>query len=501
MLGFPYFFGTSIGMNSSPSVAASLSNDARKGLAILSLAKAEPIARLADREGVSRQFLYRQKQKAEEALDQAFAAESEDVLFHLPVTEAWLNQLMLALILTCHSSYRGVKELLRDLFDIPVSIGTIHNRLQAAAARACVINRSQNLSAVRVGLHDEIFQGSMPVLTGVDAASTYCYLLAAAEHRDADSWAVHLLDANAQGFDPDHTIADAGQGLRSGQKEALGDIPCHGDVFHIQQQCESLANVLARVAMGATSRREALDEKMDAAKENGCGNKLSTPLTLARQAEKRAGQLARDVKTLVHWLAHDILALAGPVLEERQMLFDFIVAELRQQERLDPPRIRPVRTALEKQRDALLAFAGVLDEKLAGIAQDCDAPLYLVRDVCLLQRKSPSLNAYWQRWNSLHKKLGAKFQRVADAVVHAMKNIPRASSLVENLNSRLRNYFFLRRQLGAPYLNLLQFFLNHRTFLRSQRSERVGKSPNELMTGQSHPHWLELLGFTRFQLS
>jgi hypothetical protein len=145
-------------------------------------------------------------------------------------------------------------------------------------------------------------------------------------------------------------------------------------------------------------------------------------------------------------------------------------------------------------------FAGVLDEKLAGIAQDCDARLHLVRDVCLLQRKPPSSTAYWQRWNLLYKKLGGKFQRVVDAVVDAMKNIPRASSLVENLNSRLRNYFFLRRQLGAPYLNLLQFFLNHRTFLRSQRPERVGKSPKELMTGQSHSHWLELLGFTRFQL-
>jgi hypothetical protein len=38
-------------------------------------------------------------------------------------------------------------------------------------------------------------------------------------------------------------------------------------------------------------------------------------------------------------------------------------------------------------------------------------------------------------------------------VVEAMKHIPRASSLVENLNSRLRNYFSLRRQLGAPELS------------------------------------------------
>ena len=66
---------------------------------------------------------------------------------------------------------------------------------------------------------------------------------------------------------------------------------------------------------------------------------------LARQTEQQACQLARDMKTLVHWLAHVILALAGPGLVDRQGLFDFIVAELRHREHLDPPRIRPVRTA------------------------------------------------------------------------------------------------------------------------------------------------------------
>ena len=78
-----------------------------------------------------------------------------------------------------------------------------------------------------------------------------------------------------------------------------------------------------------------------------------------------------------------------------------------------------------------------------------------------------------------------------------MQAIPQASSLVENFNSRLRTYFFLRHQLGQPYLRLLQFFLNHRTFMRSRIAERTGKSPKELMTGEKHPHWLELLGFQR----
>jgi hypothetical protein len=43
-----------------------------------------------------------------------------------------------------------------------------------------------------------------------------------------------------------------------------------------------------------------------------------------------------------------------------------------------------------------------------------------------------------------------------------MADTPRCSSLVENLNARLRTYFTLRRHLGGSYLDLLQFFLNHR---------------------------------------
>jgi hypothetical protein len=91
--------------------------------------------------------------------------------------------------------------------------------------------------------------------------------------------------------------------------------------------------------------------------------------------------------------------------------------------------------------------------------------------------------------------MGHKSHVGFDVVKLAMANTPRCSSIVENLNSRLRNYFTLRRQLGVEYLSLLQFFLNHRTFLRSRVSERVGKSPKQLMTGQEHPHWLTLLEF------
>ena len=52
----------------------------------------------------------------------------------------------------------------------------------------------------------------------------------------------------------------------------------------------------------------------------------------------------------------------------------------------------------------------------------------------------------------------------------------RASSLVENLNSRLK-LLLLRRQLGNDDLTLLQFFLNHRRYLRSEDPRESARVP------------------------
>src|ERR1700682_4284296 len=162
----------------------------------------------------------------------------------------------------------------------------------------------------------------------------------------------------------------------------------------------------------------------------------------------------------------------------------FIVKELGVREHQDARRIRPVLVALQNQRDDLLAFAGVLDEKPAAIAQAEQVPDDLVRAACVLHRKPTTSPAYWQGWNRLRSKLGSQFHAVFAAVARAMEQTPRSSAPVENLNSRLRNSFTLRRHLGNSYLDLLQFFLNHRRFLRSRRAERTGRSPHELMAGQ-----------------
>ncbi|MGB3789148.1 MAG: hypothetical protein WA949_14140 [Phormidesmis sp.] len=49
-------------------------------------------------------------------------------------------------------------------------------------------------------------------------------------------------------------FADGGSGLRSGQKAAMPEVPCHGDVFHIQHQFEQVANGLIRYVQGGPAR-------------------------------------------------------------------------------------------------------------------------------------------------------------------------------------------------------------------------------------------------------
>ena len=484
-------------MTSTTFPAAKLLPTQRIELAIQAIKGSVNISHLASENKVSRKFVYQQKNRALEAITDAFApnAADDEVLFYLPVTKAWLRQVVLALTLICRSSYRGVVEFMRDILGVPISLGSVHNLNQLAAQRAGDINSTQDLSQIRVGLHDEIFHCNEPVLVGVDAHSTYCYLLSSAQHRDADTWAIHLMYACDQGFNPDYLVADQGTGLRAGQIIVWKDKPCHGDVFHMLQQCESLANVLASVAQGTTTRCQDLGLKMDAAKADRVGRKFARQLGKARQAEVQTAQLAKDIKTLTQWLNRDVLELAGPCLAIRLELYNFVTDEVRAREHLDKKRIGKVRVALQNQRDDLLAFAGVLDSKLEAIAQTHTLPMALVRQACVLQRKPDTSQAYWHGWSELCSQMGHKCHAVFEAVMQAMAETPRCSSMVENLNSRLRNYFTLRRQLGGEYLGLLQFFLNHRTFLRSRVAQREGKSPKQLMTGESHPHWLTLLGF------
>jgi hypothetical protein len=484
------------------SVAARLDGQARQQLALAALS-GEPVSQLAAEHHVSRKFVYQQLHKAHQGLDRVFdpPAPPKELLFWLPVTKPWLRSLVLALTLVCHSPLRGVSELLADLFDCPLSLGTVHNIVGDAVAAARRVHAAEDLSAIRIGTHDEIFQAGDPVLVGVDAHSTYCYLLSPEEHRDADTWGVRLLDLAQRGFRPDATIADFAKGLRSGQEQALSGVPCRGDVCHGLHDVGTLVRHLEGRAYDALEAVERLhrQQRQHAWHHGRKDPSVAQHLRLAQQAADEAVALADDVATLFGWLRRDILALAGPDQPTRRALLDFVVAELAQREGQCPQRVRPVRVLLANRGADLLAFAEQLDRDLAALASQWHVHPTLLREMLQTQQLSERDSRRWQRTACHRQQLGGRYHGLNAAVAALAARVVRASSLVENVNSRLRNYFFLRRQLGPDYLELLRFYLNHRRFPRSERAERVGKSPAELLGGHEHAHWLELLGYQPFR--
>src|SRR4051794_23229935 len=294
--------------------AKQLGPSQRQRLALDAIIGSAPISRIARQQQVSRKFIYHQAHRAQQALDHAFTpappAGDDRVLFYLPVTKAWIRQLVLALILIAHASVRGVTELLRDLFDYHTSVGTVHNIVEQAVDAARRVNERQDLSRVRIGADDEIFQARRPVLVGVDAESTYCYLLSQEEHRDADTWGVRLLELADRGFAPEATVADFASGLRAGHEQALPGVACRGDVFHALKELTPLVRYLENRAYETIKARTKLERKQ-AATERRRGRKgqdLAQKLRSARQAEVKAIPLAGDVAVLGRWLREDILA-------------------------------------------------------------------------------------------------------------------------------------------------------------------------------------------------
>jgi hypothetical protein len=482
--------------------AKAMDVEQRQDVAIQAMAGTVTITQLADQLHVSRKFIHAQVDRAQEALEQAFAPAAADdkVLFNLPVTKSWLRQVVLSLLLNCHSCYRGVIAHFADCLDYSISLGTIHNIARDAVGKARTCNERVPLDRIYIGLLDEIFQTQLPVLVGVDAGSTYCFLLSQEDNRDAVTWGVRLLELKDRSFNPEAFVADFGSGLRAGHALAFPEKPCRGDVFHAQQTVVPVVTALENRAYELINQRDQCERKAaNYQRRHGRADKTrAQQLRHLRPAEAQAIALADDVALLARWLGEDVFALAGPSYADRQLLYDFIVAELRGRAHLCPHRLAPLCQFLDNHRDELLAFVEQLDRDLAVLASDFQVTAETVRDLLHLQTLLATDPRRRQREADLRQLLGERFDAVQQAVRKLAKRTVRASSAVENLNSRLRKYFFLRRQLGCDYLVLLQFFLNHRPFPRSKHKERVGKSPSELLTGQPHPHWLEMLGYTRF---
>jgi hypothetical protein len=104
-----------------------MSNEQKKCGALATFTHAKTVTQLADENETSRKFIWQQKNAVVQAIDAIFHSTvvTDKVLFHLPVTKCWIEQVVLSLMLM-HVSYRNISMLLNDVFDYSLSSATIH---------------------------------------------------------------------------------------------------------------------------------------------------------------------------------------------------------------------------------------------------------------------------------------------------------------------------------------------------------------------------------------
>ena len=193
-------------MNSfAPCNAKCLSADSRHYLGLASIKAKQTITELSKDFNVSRKFIHKIKNKLLDMLSQAFEqgdALNKELLFNVPVTKSWIEQLILSIKMHCKGSRREVQSVIKDMLDYNISVGRIQNVITAAEQKAKIANTDEDLSNVRLGTNDELFQHNKPILSGVDINSLYCYLLSMENDRDGDTWAIHLMDLQEKGYNP-----------------------------------------------------------------------------------------------------------------------------------------------------------------------------------------------------------------------------------------------------------------------------------------------------------
>lgn len=488
------------------SYAHSIDNSHRQDIALQALNSNTNVTALASANNVSRRFVYKQKDKAMGGIKNAFQNVTHDqdnaVLFHLPITRSWIQGLVLSLMLDGKSNYRGIQNILENNIDYSLSLGSINKLVTPAALLANNHNQKQDLSKVTLGANDELFYHDQPILSGIDIPSLYCYLLSHEDSVDGDTWGVNLLDLQDQGYKPERIIADDGEGLRKGHAIVMEDTPCDYDNFHLTRDLMEVRRYLRNRLKTATTNYYNYLEKSKNAATEVTQSKYATLLPEAQVELTKMQHLSSSFDILVSWMEHDVLNMPGLPAKDRKDLFDFILAEFEQLAAVHPHRVQAICTKLYNQRDGLLAFVDVLDAKFNVIAEKHSCSLELIWKICELQKCEYYGDTYHMRSNELLDQMEEElFEKIEDDVLQALDSTERTSSMVENLNGRVKNYIRNRKGVDQKFLDLLRFYLNHVPFRRSARSSRVNKTPTEILTGHKHSHWMEMLGFRRFRRS
>ena len=399
--------------------------------------------------------------------------------------------MILSLTLDCQAPNSGIVRFFETAVrEVTVSVGRVGGVISEAAGRARTFDESVDLSGISQGANDEIFQCGAPVLTGMDPESTYTYLLEAAGDRTAETWAAYMLERKERGLELETTINDGGAGLMAGIPQVFPNVEIQADTFHAVYGMGREVSKLERKAYKMMQNEYSIKENLKGKRPRVKNKKV---LTEIQPKVADAVKFYDRMFILLIWLK-ELLSFSGYTLKETKALAEWVLQEMGAMSETVPSLQKEV-AKVGRMLAPLLSFVGRLERGLEAAAKETGLPVEGFRLMYRQMSYQSGSLANNEIQCSLVRMLGYRYGEARDVFARLLDKTKKASSLVENLNGRIRVFIEVKRIIPSDFFVLLKVYFNTRRYKRSRRKERISKSPLELLTGHTQPEFLEALGY------
>ena len=397
----------------------------------------------------------------------------------------------------------GIHKVLGELGACHDSVGYISEMLTQAGEK---VGNSLNLENAMtfVFASDEIFANGHPILITVEPISLVILKIELADDRSAAAWQAHFEALKGDNVQPLLLVKDEGTGLKAAQKACLPDVPVQSDTFHaVAHRLGAFKHRFEKryqTALAAQKYAENLYFKSQS--DETAEKRYQKWLILANNTAKAFG-LRRDFYILYHFLLDCFQPFdhEGVVNDETTVISDFDETLLLLQT-LNDSAINEEIKSITTCKSTLFTFFKSTKNMVETLAKTIDTTV--LRYFCrahqhhknLVKAKKPAQQIYHKTreqniLNLLHDELKDDFDTLKTLIYSQLSSIVQSSAAVECINSILRPYLnSARGQLSQSALNLFMFYHNHRIF---EAGARKGKSPMQLLTGEKHDHWLDVL--------
>ena len=452
----------------------------------------QSIEEIATESGMNRSYIYEQKKKVKAYIEGIIEGidETQEETQVIVMTTTLKKRLILSMALDCASSIEGIQRALESSLRIKASIGYISGVIKEAASHAQAFDDAISLEGIRQGANDEIFQCGVPVLTGIDAESGYAYLLEEAKDRTSETWQLYMEDCKDRGLALETTINDGGSGLNAGIPKAFPEIIIQGDTFHAAYGMGKEISKAERKAEAAIKAEAELEKRVQGPRPQ---QKTIEKLEKIKPETDGLINVCDTLSILFCWLKM-LLGFSGYSMSDTLELITFVLDEM-QKVSVKFPGIIKEADKIRNILPSLLTFISRLEKAFETCAESYGIPLdvfqAMYRQLAYGAQSFDFLEIEYSLWD----KLKDDYSMVRELFAQQLKNVKKASSLVENLNGRIRKYMDVKRVVPTGFFVLMKVYFNMRRYRRSRCPERVGKSPLELLTGESHADFLDALGY------